>query len=111
MKKNVVFSTLILLATVTLFMLRITKMPVHIGVSFAGLALLIAFTLLTRKGWKLPAVEIISRVFYLAALVTGVVLMKVHGVAALSVVHKVSAALFAVLFVALFVHKMIAKKK
>ena len=111
MKKNIIFSALIILATVALFMLKITKMPVHIAVSFVGLALLIGFTILTRKDWKLPAVEIISRAFYLVALVTGIVLMNVRGVAALSIVHKLSAALFAILFVFLFIHKMIAKKK
>ena len=111
MKKNIIFSSLITVATVVLFMLKITKMPVHIAASFVGLALLIIFTILTRKGWKLPAVEIISRIFYFVALVTGIVLMNVDGVAALSIVHKLSAALFAVLFIFLFVHKLIAKKK
>ena len=111
MKKNIFFSVLIFLVTVALFMLKVTKMPVHIAVSLIGLALLIAYTLLTRKSWKLPAVEIISRICYLAALITGVVLMNVHGVAVLSVVHKLSAALFALLFIFLFVYKVIAKKK
>lgn len=92
-------------------MLRITKMPVHIAVSFVGLALLIIFTILTKKEWKLPALEIISRVFYFIALATGIVLMKVHGIALLSIVHKLSAVLFAVLFVILLVHKLIAKKQ
>ena len=110
MKKNVIFSALILIATAVLFMLKLTKMPVHIAVSFVGLALLVVFTLLTRKGWKLPALEIISRIFYLVALVTGIVLMKVDGVAALPIVHKVSAALFAVLFVVLALQKLLAKK-
>lgn len=110
MKKNIIFSALIILATAALFMLKITKMPVHIIASFIGLALLIAFTLLTRKGWKLPALEIITRVFYLVALITGIVLMKVQGIALLAIVHKVSAALFGVLFVFLFVYKL-AKKK
>lgn len=111
MKKNIVFSGLIILATVALFMLKITKMPAHIAVSVAGVALLIVFTLLTRKEWKLPALEIISRLFYLVALVTGIVMMNVHGVAALSMVHKLSAALFAVSFVFLLVHKLIGKKQ
>ena len=110
MKKNVIFSALILIATAVLFMLKLTKMPVHIAASFVGLALLVVFTLLTRKGWKLPALEIISRIFYLVALVSGVVLMKVDGVAALPIVHKVSAALFAVLFVVLALQKLLAKK-
>ena len=111
MKKNIVFSALIILATVALFMLKITKMPAHIAVSVAGLVFLVLFAILTRKSWKLPAVEIISRVFYFVALVSGVVLMNVEGIAALPIVHKVSAALFAVLFVFLSAHKLIAKKQ
>ena len=110
MKKNIIFSSLIILATAALFMLKITQMPVHIAVSFVGLALLIAFAVLTYKSWKLPALEIVSRIFYFVALVTGIVLMNVHGMAALSIVHKVSAVLFAVSFIVLFVHKLIAKK-
>ena len=111
MKKNIIFSSLIILATAALFMLKFTKMPAHIAVSVIGLALLIAFSVLTRKSWKLPALEIASRICYFVAMVTGIVLMNVNGVAALPVVHKISAALFAVLFVFLFVHKLVAKKK
>jgi hypothetical protein len=51
------------------------------------------------------------RVFYGIALITGVVIMNVQGIAALAIVHKASAALFAVLLVVLFVHKLIAAKK
>ena len=111
MKKNSIFSALILLATGVLFLLKLTKMPAHIAVSFIGLALLIVFTLLTRKSWKLPALEIISRLFYFIALVTGIVLMNVHGIAALSTVHKLSAVLFALSFVYLLIYKWIAKEK
>ena len=108
MKKNIIFSALMILATIALFMLKITKMPVHIGVSFVGLALLVALAILTRKTWKLPALEILSRVFYLIALITGIVLMNVHGVAAIAIIHKISAVLFAALLVVCEIHK--AKK-
>ena len=111
MKKNVIFSTLIILATAALFMLRITHMPAHIAISFVGLTLLIIFSVFTRKSWKLPAIEILCRICYFIALATGIVLMNVNGVAALSGVHKVSAVQFAVLFVFLFIHKLVAKKK
>ena len=111
MKKKIIFSALMILATIALFMLKITKMPVHIGVSFVGLALLVALAILTRKTWKLPALEILSRVFYFIALITGIVLMNVHGVMVLSIVHKASAALFAVLFIFLFVQTLMAKKQ
>ena len=37
--------------------------------------------------------------------------MNVAGIAALAMVHKISAALFAIAFVVLFVHKLITAKK
>jgi hypothetical protein len=51
------------------------------------------------------------RLFYGIALVTGVVVMNVQGVAALAIVHKACAALFVVLLVVLFVLKLRANKK
>ena len=36
-------------------------------------------------------------------------MMKVHGIAAMGIVHKASAALFALLLVVLFVHKLLTK--
>ena len=62
-----------------------------------------------KKTWKYPALEIAFRVFYAIALITGAVLMNVHGVAAVSVVHKLSAVLFAVLLIVTEIHKTIKK--
>ena len=109
MKKNVLFLIPMIAVAVLLFLLRMTKMPVHIGVSVVGLLILIAYTVATKKEWKCPALEIAMRVFYAVALITGVVLMNVHGIAAVSIVHKVGAVLFAVLLLATEIHK-IAKK-
>ena len=76
-----------------------------------GVLALIVYTVVTKKEWKIPALEVIMRLFYGIALITGVVMMNVHGVAALSVIHKASAALFMVLTVVLFIHKAVANKK
>ena len=111
MKKDLVFAPLMLLIGIALFMLKLTGMPAHIAVSAAGVLVLIVYAVLTKKEWKIPALEIIMRVFYGIALVSGVVIMNVHGVAALAVLHKVSAALFVVLLVVLFVNKLIKAKK
>ena len=51
------------------------------------------------------------RVFYGIALISGIVIMNVHGIAAIAVVHKISAILFAIAFVVLFVNKLITNKK
>lgn len=47
---------------------------------------------------------------YGLALITGIVIMKVHTIAAIAIIHKLCAALFTVLLAVLFVVKMCAKK-
>lgn len=109
MKKNLFFIIPLLVAAVLLFMLRATGITAHIAVSVIGLALLVAYALATKKTWKCPALEIIQRVFYAVALISGVVIMNVQGIAALVLVHRISAVLFVVLLVVAEVHKA-AKK-
>ena len=111
MKKEFVFAPALLMIGILLFLLRKTGMDAHIGISLAGVALLAAYTILTKKNWKVPALEIIMRACYGIALISGIVIKKVHGIAALAVTHKAMAALFVVLLMALFVHKLIAEKK
>ena len=109
MKKNILFLIPMLLVVVALFLLRATGMKVHIAVSVVGLVLLVAYTLATKKEWKCPALEIIQRVCYGIALITGVVLMNVHGIAAISIIHKISAVLFVILLADVEIHKAIKK--
>ena len=109
MKKNLLFVIPMIIVAVLLFMLRATGMGVHIAVSVVGLILLVAYALATKKEWKIPVLEVLERVFYAVALITGVVLMNVHGVAAVSVIHKISAVLFVVLFAIAEIHKAVKK--
>ena len=111
MKKDLIFAPILLLVFALLALLDVTGMAGHIGVSVVGVLALGAYTSLTKKTWKIPALEIIMRVCYGIALITGVVLMNVSGIAALAIVHKVTAILFAVLLVVVVVHKLIAAKK
>ena len=111
MKKDMIFAPIMLVIGILLFLLRATGMTVHIAISVVGIFVLIAYAVLTKKDWKIPALEIIMRVFYGIALITGIVIMNVHGIAALAVIHKASAALFVVTLVVLFVHKLIQSKK
>ena len=97
MKKNILFLIPMLLVVVALFLLRATGMTAHIAISVVGLVLLIVYTVATKKQWKCPALEIIQRVFYAIALITGALLMNVHGIVVFSIVHKISAVLFAIL--------------
>ena len=109
MKKNILFLIPMLLVVVALFLLRATGMTAHIAVSVVGLVLLIAYTVATKKEWKNPALEILQRVCYGIALITGVVLMNVYGIAAIFIIHKISAVLFVILLICTEMHKAIKK--
>jgi hypothetical protein len=109
MKKNLLFVIPLVAVAVLLFMLRATGMTAHIIVSVIGLVILVAYALATKKLWKCPALEVLERVFYAVALISGVVLMNVHGMAALTLVHRISALLFAVLLAVTEIHKAIKK--
>ena len=110
MKKDLIFAPIMLAVAVLLFLLRATGLTVHIVVSVGGIVALAVYTVSTRKDWKIPAMEVLMRLGYGVALITVIVLMKVHGVAALGIVHKAGAALFAVLLLVLFVHKLLTNK-
>ena len=105
MNKNRILLVGMTAVTVLLFALRLTGIVPHILVSVAGLAVMIPITLKTKAEWKKPVPEVLMRVLYLIAVVTGGVLMKVHGVAALGIAHKVSAVLFFVLLLVLYIPK------
>ena len=110
MKKDLIFAPTMLVIGVLLFLLRATGMTAHIIISILGVVTLVVYTIATKKEWKIPVLEVLMRVFYGIALITGIVMMKVHGIAALGIVHKAGAALFALLLVVLFVHKLVTKK-
>lgn len=111
MKKDLIFAPILALIAVSLFFLKLTGMPAHIAISVVGAVVLVAYTVLTVKEWKIPALEIASRAFYGVALITGVIVMNVHGILPLSIAHKACAALFIVSFIAVLITKLIAKKK
>ena len=111
MKKDLIFAPIMLLIGVLLFLLRATGMTAHIVISVIGVLVLIAYTVLTKKAWKIPALEILMRVFYGIALITGVVIMNVHSIMALVVIHKVSAVLFMAMIIVMLTQKVSTNKK
>lgn len=111
MKKDLIFAPIMLLIGALLFLLRATGMTAHIVISVIGVLALIAYTVLTKKEWKIPALEILMRAFYGVALITGIVIMNVHGIVALAVIYKVSAVLFLAMLVVLLVSKAASNKK
>ena len=99
MKKDLIFAPAMLIIGAFLFLLRTTGMTAHIAISVIGILVLIAYTVLTKKEWKIPALEIIMRAFYGIALITGGIILKISYIPAVAIVHKVSAALFVVLYI------------
>lgn len=110
MKKDFIFAPILLAVGILLFLLRVTGMTAHIAVSVIGIVVLAAYTVTTKKTWKIPALEILMRAFYGIALITGIIIMNVHGIVALAIVHKACAALFVILLAVLFVLKLSTKK-
>ena len=111
MKKDLIFTPALLVIGSLLFLLRATGMTAHIVISVIGVLLLIAYTVLSKKEWKITSLEIIMRAFYGIALISGIVVLNVHGIVALAVIHKVSAVLFLALLVVLLVSKAVSNKK
>jgi hypothetical protein len=111
MKKDLIFAPILLLVGVALFLLKFTGISVHIAISIVGVIALVAYTVLAKKDWKIPALEIIMRAFYGIALITGIVIMNARGIVALAVIHKVSAALFLAMLLVLLVSKAVSNKK
>ena len=111
MKKDLIFAPVMLVIGILLFLLKSTGIAAHIAISVAGVLVLVAYAVATKKNWKIPALEIVMRVFYGIALITGIVMMNVHGIAVLAIIHRASAALFVALLIGLFVHKVVTNKK
>ena len=111
MKKDFIFAPAMLLVGILLFLLKSTGIKAHIAISVVGVLILVAYSIFTKKEWKIPALEIIMRAFYGIALITGIVIMNVQCIVALAIIHRVSATLFVLLLAVLFAMKMIPSKK
>jgi uncharacterized metal-binding protein len=111
MKKDLIFASALLLIGASLGMLHLTGMTAHIAISVVGVLVLAVYTALTKKEWKIPALEIVMRACYGVALITGIVLMNVEGILRLAIAHKVFACAFVALVVILLISKAVAKKR
>ena len=111
MKKDLIFAPILLASCVFLFLLQATGIVAHIAISVAAAVALVVYTVLTKKEWKIPALEIVMRAMYGVALISGIVIMNVSDLVAVAIVHKVSAILFALLVIALTVSKLVKPKE
>ena len=110
MKKDLIFAPCLLVIGALLFLFKATDLIPHIVISVVGVLVLVIYTVLTKKEWKIPALEILMRAFYGIALITGILIMNINGIIALAVIHKVTAALFIIFDIVLLVIKMRSKK-
>ena len=108
--KDLLFVPILFLLCSILGVLDVTGMTVHIILAVVGVAVLIVYTILTKKDWKIPALEIIMRVLYGLALISGIVL-NVQYVFFLGWVHKLLSVFFSVALLVLFIHKIVANNK
>ena len=106
MKKDFIFAPIMLVVGILLFLLSATGMIAHIVISALGVAVLIAYAVLTRKEWKIPALEIAMRAMYGISLIFGIVI-KVNYISGLAIAHKVTAGLFIAMLLVLFIHKLV----
>ena len=106
MKKDLIFAPGLLVIGVLLCLLKLTGMVAHIAVSVIGIAVLVVYSVLTKKEWRIPALEIAMRVCYGIALISGIVIMNVAGLVALAVIHKIFAVLFMALIIVLLATKI-----
>ena len=110
MKKDLIFAPALIVIGALLFLLKLTGMIAHIAISVAGVVLLVVYAVVTRKEWKIPALEISMRASYGIALITGAI-ANATNVPALDIIHKCSGGLFTVLLVVLFAIKLATNKK
>lgn len=109
MKKDLIFAPVLLVVGVLLGLLKMTGMTVHIILSVVGAVALVAYTVLAKKEWQIPALGIGMRASYGLALISGIVL-KIKYVVIIGIFHKIFAGLFLVALIVAFAHKLIVKK-
>ena len=107
--KNKVFFFLMLAVSVLLFLLRFTGMTAHIALSVLGIVVLVAFAIKNKKEWKKPALEILLRVLFAIAVISGIVILKAAAVPVVAIVHQASAAAFVVMLLILYLPKLCKK--
>ena len=107
--KNKVFFFLMLAISILLFLLRVTGMAAHIALSVVGIVALVAFAVMTKKEWTKPALEILLRLLFAVAVISGIVMMATSAAAVVAIVHKAAAAAFVVMLLVTYIPKLCKK--
>ena len=109
MKKDLIFAPVMLLIGILLFLLRSTGMTAHIALSVVGIVALVVFAIQNKKEWNKPVFEILLRVLFAVAVITGIVILKMAAAPVVAIVHKAAAAAFVVMLLVLYLPKLCKK--
>ena len=93
-----------------LFALKFTGMGIHVALGIGACVITIIYTLLIRKklkeySKKSIVVEVAMRVFLAIALITGFLLKPLGAFVVTSIIHKLSAVVFVILFLLINIKK------
>ena len=110
MKKDLSFAPILFVVSTLLALLKETGMTAHIIISVVGVIVLVAYSVLTKKQWKILPLEMGMRACYGIALLTGIVL-KIKYIAIVGLLHKIFAFVFVVALLVLFIQKLVVNRK
>lgn len=104
------------MVSILLFLLKFTGMNIHIFLGIAGLILTIVYTLMIKKDFKeytktSVVIEVLMRVFYAIALISGFLLKIIEVKLIVAKVHKIAAVIFSILLLITSIKKLMAKKQ
>ncbi len=103
MNKRLILFIGAVLTCVALFLLRFTTMSGHIAISIAATLVLILYTIADKKNWKIPVLEIVLRISFGIAMISGVVMKAGVYNSGISIAHKITAALYLLVLVITFI--------
>ena len=114
--KTIIYTILMLIISILLFLLKVTGMNIHIILGILGLVTMISYTLLIKKEFKeyskkRKVIEILKRVSFAIALISGFVLKMIGRNVILSNAHKIAALIFVILLLGISIKKIISKKQ
>ncbi len=103
MNKGLILFIGAVLTCVALFLLRFTTMTGHIAISVAATVVLILYTAIDKKNWKIPVLEYVARISFGIAMISGVVMKAGVYNSGISVAHKLTAVLYLLLLIVGFI--------
>ena len=114
--KTIIFTVVMAIISALLFLLKTTGMNIHILLGILGFVVTVGYTLMIKKDFKkLSKISVVSeilmRIFYAVALISGFMLKVIEERAVVAKVHKIAAVIFTILLVVISIKKLLAKKQ